>query len=101
MIDPAVLRPGRLDVKIKVDPPRQGRRQRYFLQIPGAPDLPLHEDVLRHWNGDRQAAVAWLIEQACEHMYSTHDENRFLEVTYAKGDREVFYFKDFCQRRDD
>ena len=43
-----------------------------------------------------QTAVSWLIEQACDHMYGTHDENRFLEVTYAKGDREVFYFKDFA-----
>jgi proteasome-associated ATPase len=95
LIDPAVLRPGRLDIKIKVDRPGKAAARDIFSKYL-VPDLPLHEDLLRHWNGDRQAAVGWLIEQACEHMYSTRDENRFLEVTYAKGDREVFYFKDFA-----
>ena len=100
LIDPAVLRPGRLDVKIKVDRPGRAAAKDIFSKYL-VPDLPLHDDVMRQHKGDREAAVAWLIEQACEHMYSTHDENRFLEVTYAKGDREVFYFKDFRQRRHD
>ena len=95
LIDPAVLRPGRLDIKIKVDRPGKAAARDIFSKYLVS-DLPLHEDVLQRWEGDREAAVAWLIEQGCEHMYSTCDENRFLEVTYARGDREVFYFKDFA-----
>jgi proteasome-associated ATPase len=95
LIDPAVLRPGRLDIKIKVDRPNKAAAKDIFSKYLVS-DLPLHEEVLRQWGQDRQAATAWLIEQACEHMYSTRDENKFLEVTYAKGDREIFYFKDFA-----
>ena len=58
-------------------------------------DLPLHDEELRRHARDREATAVWLIDQTCEHMYSTRDENKFLEVTYAKGDRETFYFKDF------
>ena len=94
LIDPAVLRPGRLDFKIKVERPEKGAAKDIFSKYLVA-DLPLHEDTLRQVGGDRQAAVKWLIDQACEHMYSTRDGNKFLEVTYAKGDREIFYFKDF------
>ena len=95
LIDPAVLRPGRLDIKIKVDRPGKAAARDIFSKYL-VPDLPLHDGLLEQWQGDRQAAVEWLIEQACEHMYSTRDDNRFLEVTYARGDREVFYFKDFA-----
>ncbi len=94
LIDPAVLRPGRLDLKIKVDRPHKAAAKDIFSKYLLA-DLPLHRDVLERLGNDRQAAVEWLIEQTCEHMYSTRDENKFLEVTYAKGDRETFYFKDF------
>jgi proteasome-associated ATPase len=95
LIDPAVLRPGRLDLKIKVERPNKGAAKDIFSKYLVA-DLPLHEEVLQQMKSDRQAAVAWLIDQTCEHMYSTSDENKFLEVTYAKGDRETFYFKDFA-----
>jgi proteasome-associated ATPase len=95
LIDPAVLRPGRLDLKIKVErPDKQAAKDifsKYLLF-----DLPLHAEELRRHGQDRQATAAWLIDQTCEHMYSTRDENKFLEVTYAKGDRETFYFKDFA-----
>jgi proteasome-associated ATPase len=94
LIDPAVLRPGRLDIKIKVDRPTRAAAKDIFSKYLVS-DLPLHEEVLQQWGQDRQSATAWLIEQACEYMYSTRDENKFLEVTYAKGDREIFYFKDF------
>lgn len=94
LIDPAVLRPGRLDLKIKVERPDKGAARdifsKYLLQ-----DLPLHTEELQRHDGSRQATVDWLIEQTCEHMYSTREENKFLEVTYAKGEREIFYFKDF------
>jgi len=94
LIDPAVLRPGRLDLKIKVERPDKQAAKDIFSKYLLA-DLPLHDEELRRHGRDRQTTVAWLIEQTCEHMYSIQDENKFLEVTYAKGDRETFYFKDF------
>jgi proteasome-associated ATPase len=60
------------------------------------PELPIHDEVLQQVGQERATAVARLIDQTCEHMYSTRDENKFLEVTYAKGDKEIFYFKDFA-----
>jgi proteasome-associated ATPase len=95
LIDPAVLRPGRLDIKIKVDRPDRGAANDIFSKYLVA-DLPLHDETLAHSGQDREAAVSWLIEQTCEHMYSNKDENKFLEVTYARGDKETFYFKDFA-----
>lgn len=95
LIDPAVLRPGRLDFKIKVERPNRDAASDIFSKYL-VPDLPLHEDILQATGGDRQVAVAQLIDQTCQHMYSTREENKFLEVTYAKGDREIFYFKDFA-----
>jgi proteasome-associated ATPase len=95
LIDPAVLRPGRLDFKIKVERPNKEAAKDIFSKYL-VPDLPLHAEVLQQVGQDRQAAVAWLAEQTCEHMYSMREENKFLEVTYAKGDKEVFYFKDFA-----
>jgi len=94
LIDPAVLRPGRLDLKIKVERPDKQAARDIFSKYLLA-ELPLHDEELRRHRHDREATVAWLIDQTCEHMYSTRDENKFLEVTYAKGDRETFYFKDF------
>jgi proteasome-associated ATPase len=95
LIDPAVLRPGRLDFKIKVERPNKEAAKDIFSKYL-IPDLPIHAEVLQQVGHDRQAAVVWLTEQTCEHMYSTREENKFLEVTYAKGDKEVFYFKDFA-----
>jgi proteasome-associated ATPase len=95
LIDPAVLRPGRLDLKIKVDRPNKEAARDIFSKYL-VPDLPLHKETLRQTGNDPEAAVAWLIEQTCEHMYSPRDENKFLEVTYARGDKETFYFKDFA-----
>jgi proteasome-associated ATPase len=95
LIDPAVLRPGRLDIKIKVDRPTREAAKDIFSKYL-VPELPLHEETLQQTCSDRQAAVEWLIDQTCEHMYSARDENKFLEVTYARGDKETFYFKDFA-----
>jgi proteasome-associated ATPase len=95
LIDPAVLRPGRLDIKIKVDRPTREAAKDIFSKYL-VPELPLHEETLQQTGSDRQAAVEWLIDQTCEHMYSARDENKFLEVTYARGDKETFYFKDFA-----
>ena len=94
MIDPAILRPGRLDVKIKIQRPNaQGAAE--ILSKYLTSDLPINEDDLAIHKGDREATVKTMIEKAVEQMYNESDQNRFIEVTYANGDKEVLYFKDF------
>jgi proteasome-associated ATPase len=94
MIDPAILRPGRLDVKIKIErPDAEAARDIFSKYILAA--LPLHPDDLAEHGGSPQATVEAMIQRAVERMYSETEENRFLEVTYANGDKEVLYFKDF------
>src|SRR5918998_225997 len=94
MIDPAILRPGRLDVKIKIERPDAESARDIFSKYLTA-TLPLHADDLREFGGDRDACVAGMIQATVERMYTESEENRFLEVTYANGDKEVLYFKDF------
>jgi proteasome-associated ATPase len=94
MIDPAILRPGRLDVKIKIERPDAEGAKEIFAKYLTA-DLPIHADDLAEHGGDPQAVVEAMIHRVVERMYSEADENRFLEVTYASGDKEVLYFKDF------
>ena len=94
MIDPAILRPGRLDVKIKIERPDAEAARDIFSKYL-LPDLPLHADDLAEFGGDRQACVDAMIRATVERMYTESEENRFLEVTYADGDKEVLYFKDF------
>ncbi|HEY3511034.1 MAG TPA: proteasome ATPase [Kribbella sp.] len=94
MIDPAILRPGRLDVKIKIERPDAEAARDIFSKYLTA-GLPLHTDDLNEFGGDRQACVDGMIQRTVERMYTEADENRFLEVTYANGDKEVLYFKDF------
>ncbi|MDN4162025.1 proteasome ATPase [Nocardioides abyssi] len=94
MIDPAILRPGRLDVKIKIERPDAESARDIFSKYL-TPDLPLHADDLAEFGGDREATVAGMIRATVERMYAETEENRFLEVTYANGDKEVLYFKDF------
>ena len=94
MIDPAILRPGRLDVKIKIErPDAESARDIFSKYI--TTDLPLHADDLTEHGGNREATVTAMIQRTVERMYSEIEENRFLEVTYANGDKEVLYFKDF------
>ncbi|MFD5497639.1 proteasome ATPase [Streptomyces sp. NPDC001812] len=94
MIDPAILRPGRLDVKIKIERPDAEAAKdifgKYLTQR-----LPLHGDDVAEHGGDRGTTVQSMIQTAVEQMYAESEENRFLEVTYANGDKEVLYFKDF------
>ncbi len=94
MIDPAILRPGRLDVKIRIDRP-DAQAAGDILAKYLTPELPLHpEDLAEH--GDHvQAACEAMIRRTVERMYQESEENRFLEVTYANGDKETLYFKDF------
>jgi proteasome-associated ATPase len=94
MIDPAILRPGRLDVKIKIERP-DAEAARDILSKYLVADIPLHPDDLAEHGGDRHATVAAMIQRAVERLYSETEDNQFLEVTYANGDREVLYFKDF------
>ncbi|HEX7188148.1 MAG TPA: proteasome ATPase [Actinomycetes bacterium] len=94
MIDPAILRPGRLDVKIKIERPDAESARDIFSKYLLA-ELPLHADDLGEFGSDRQACVSAMIQRTVERMYTESEENRFLEVTYANGDKEVLYFKDF------
>ncbi len=94
MIDPAILRPGRLDVKIKIERPDAESARDIFSKYLRA-SLPLHADDLAEWGGDKEACVNGMIQRVVEHMYAETEDNQFLEVTYANGDKEVMYFKDF------
>ncbi|WEV79126.1 proteasome ATPase [Janibacter cremeus] len=94
MIDPAILRPGRLDVKIKIDRPDiEGARDIFSKYLTA--DLPLHPEDLGEHDGNAEATVSEMIDAVVERMYAESDENQFLEVTYAGGDKEILYFKDF------
>jgi proteasome-associated ATPase len=95
LIDPAILRPGRLDVKIKIERPDERAASQIFSRYLTS-DLPIDADEVRDLGGgDPQKAVAAIIETTVEEMYSTEEKNRFLEVTYQNGDKEIMYFKDF------
>jgi proteasome-associated ATPase len=94
LIDPAILRPGRLDVKIKIERPNEeAAKQIYGRYL--VPTLPIAEEETKHFDGDAAAAVAHMIDIAVDAMYATDDANRFLEVTYQNGDKEILFFKDF------
>ena len=95
LLDPAVLRPGRLDIKIKVDRPEaDGAKDIFAIYL--TPNLPIAPSVLEKFDDDREKAAEALTEQAIERMYATTDENKFIEVTYNRGERETLYFKDFA-----
>lgn len=94
MIDPAILRPGRLDVKIKIERPDAESAidifSKYLTEA-----LPIHSDDIAEFDGDRGACVRAMIERVVDRMYAESEDNRFLEVTYANGDKEIMYFRDF------
>ena len=94
MIDPAILRPGRLDVKIKIERPDAEAARDIFSKYLTV-GLPLHADDLAEREGSPGAAVEAMIKRSVERMYTEREDNRFLEVTYANGDKEVLYFRDF------
>jgi len=94
LIDPAILRPGRLDVKVKIERPDAAAAVDIFNKYMTA-ELPIHKSELSQDGGEIQQAVDRMIAAAVAEMYSLEEENRFLEVTYANGDKEVLYFKDF------
>ena len=95
LIDPAILRPGRLDVKIRINrPDTQAAREIFRIYI--SDETPLDADAMAEHDGEKAKVIDSYIEATVAAMYSESDENRFLEVTYASGDREVLYFKDFA-----
>ncbi len=94
LIDPAILRPGRLDIKIKIDRPDIEAAKDIFSKYLTT-DLPYHPDEMAKESNDKEKVVNRLIRETIDRVYSLSDENRFLEVTYANGEKEVFYFKDF------
>ncbi len=94
LIDPAILRPGRLDVKIKINRPNPEAAKEIF-RIYLTDNTPLDPDERAAFDGDDAAYITEMIEETVECMYAETDDNRFLEVTYANGDREVLFFKDF------
>lgn len=95
LIDPAVLRAGRLDVKVRVGRPDAVAAKDIFSKYL-SPDLPFAEDELKRHGGDTKALVEHLTEITVDAMYATSEENKFIEVTYANGEKEILYFKDFA-----
>ncbi|GAB3443656.1 proteasome ATPase [Actinophytocola sediminis] len=94
MIDPAILRPGRLDVKIKIERPDAEAAKDIFSKYL-TQNLPIHAEDLAEFGGDSRATIDAMIQHTVERMYEETEDNRFLEVTYANGDKEVLYFRDF------
>ena len=95
LIDPAVLRAGRLDVKVRVGRPDAVAAKDIFSKYL-SPELPFAEDELKRFGGDAQALVEHLTELTVDTMYAMSEENKFIEVTYANGEKEILYFKDFA-----
>ena len=95
LIDPAVLRAGRLDVKVKVGRPDAVAAKDIFSKYLSI-DLPFDEEDLKRHNGDTKALVEQMTDLTVGAMYASSEENKFIEVTYANGEKEVMYFKDFA-----
>ena len=95
LIDPAVLRAGRLDIKIKISRPDMTAARDIFRKYVTA-DLPFAQAELERHGGDPRRLVERLVEMTAEAMYAMSEENKFLEVTYANGEKETLYFKDFA-----
>ncbi|WP_113717915.1 proteasome ATPase [Arthrobacter dokdonensis] len=94
MIDPAILRPGRLDVKVKINRPDAEAAADIFAKYVNT-ELPFHHFDVEANNGSLQETVDAMIQRTVEAMYATDKSNEYLEVTYANGDTEMLYFKDF------
>ena len=94
LIDPAILRPGRLDVKIKIERPDAAQAADIMAKYLN-PTVPIHPEDIARASGDVRATTSRMIQSTVDRMYSEAEDNRFLEVTYANGDKEILYFKDF------
>jgi len=94
LIDPAILRPGRLDVKIKIERPDAAQAADIMAKYLN-PSVPIHPEDVARASGDVKITTTRMIQSTVDRMYSEAEDNRFLEVTYASGDKEILYFKDF------
>jgi proteasome-associated ATPase len=94
LIDPAILRPGRLDVKIKIERPDAAQAADIMAKYLN-PSVPIHPEDVARASGDVKVTTTRMIQSTVDRMYSEAEGNRFLEVTYASGDKEILYFKDF------
>jgi proteasome-associated ATPase len=94
LIDPAILRPGRLDVKIRIERPDEKAARQIFARYL-TNELPISSTTIEQFGGSTDGAISEMIDATVKEMYRQDDENRFLEVTYQNGDRDVMYFKDF------
>ncbi len=94
LIDPAILRPGRLDVKIKIERPNSSQARDIMSKYLN-PHVPIHPDEIARTAGDVRASTSRMIQATVDRMYAESEQNRFLEVTYASGDKEILHFKDF------
>ncbi|HEY8115880.1 MAG TPA: proteasome ATPase [Actinomycetota bacterium] len=94
LIDPAILRPGRLDVKIKIERPDAAQAADIMAKYLN-PNVPIHPEDVARASGDVKVTTTRMIQSTVDRMYSEAEDNRFLEVTYASGDKEILYFKDF------
>ena len=94
LIDPAILRPGRLDVKIRIERPDEKAARQIFARYL-TNELPISSTTIEQYGGSTDVAISEMIDATVSEMYRQYDENRFLEVTYQNGDRDVMYFKDF------
>ncbi len=95
LIDPAILRPGRLDVKIRIDRPDAEAARQIFARYLTT-EVPISASEIDRNSGDIDQAVTTMIDATVTEMYRQDDDNRFLEVTYQNGDRDVMFFKDFA-----
>ncbi len=94
LLDPAVVRPGRLDIKIKIDRPNiDGAKDIFAIYL--TPDLPFAKDITEQFDENSDKVIEHLINEAVNEMYATTEGNRFIEVTYTRGERETLFFKDF------
>jgi len=98
LIDPAILRPGRLDVKIKIERPNEEAAAQIFSRYLTA-DLPSTSMTWTASGAGPAKAAQSMIESTVAEMYRADDENRFLEVTYQNGDKEILFYRDFASGR--
>ena len=94
LIDPAILRPGRFDVKIRIERPDENAARQIFARYL-TNELPISSSTIEQFDGSIDTAISKMIDATVLEMYRQDDKNRFLEVTYQNGDRDVMYFKDF------
>ena len=95
LIDPAILRPGRIDRKIKVKRPDKAAALDIF-GIYMTTELPVHPEALDAHQGDAAAAVRAMLERANEELFAHREDTAFLEVTLRSGRRDILHRGDLA-----